>query len=161
ATTADSIAVYQAAVLLAQLRNRRHPTPYDFRDAAVTCLEKDRTPRKRTIERLCEVLLGGDRAGQVGYSSLPPLAQDLHTRLAPLGLNLQATSIQRALMDLRQRPELLACSDLLWKLRYLLKGGVVRPIMGERTLGHTPTQESWDIALGKQQALLIMLGYEG
>jgi hypothetical protein len=161
ASTADSIAVYHTAVLLAQLRNRRHPTPYDFRDAAITCLEKDRTPKKRNVQRLCEILLGGDRTGQVGFTSLPPLAQDVHARLAPLGINLQATTIQRALLDLRQRPDLLPCSDLLWKLRYLLEGQVLRPIMGERTLGHTPTQESWDIAVGKYQTPLIQLGYEG
>src|SRR5262249_24339819 len=161
ATTTDSIAVYQTAILLAGLRDRRHPTPYDFRDAAVTCLEKDRTPGKRNVQRLCEILLGGDRCGQVGYSSLPPLAQDVYTRLAPLKVNLTATSIQRALMDLRQKPDLLPCSDLLWKLRYLLPGQVVRPIMGERSLGHTPTQESWDIAIGNNQTPLIQLGYEG
>ena len=49
ASTADSIAVYHTAVLLAQMRNRRHPSPYDFRDAAVTCLEKDRIPGKRNV----------------------------------------------------------------------------------------------------------------
>ena len=53
------------------------------------------------------------------------------------------------------------CSDLLWKLRYLLSPGVVRPIMGERQLGHVPQQESWDIALGKHQGEVIQLGYEG
>jgi hypothetical protein len=161
ATTADSIAVYHTAILLAQLRNRRHPTPYDFRDAAVTCLEKDRTPKKRNVQRLCEVLLGGDRSGQVGFTSLPPLAQDVYQRLAPLRVNLQATTIQRTLLDLRQRPDLLPCSDLLWKLRYLLAGRVVRPIMGERALGHVPAQESWDIEIGKYQTPLIQLGYEG
>jgi hypothetical protein len=161
ASTADSIAVYHTSVLLAQMRNRRHPTPYDFRDAAITCLEKDRTPKKRNVQRLCEILLGGDRTGQVGFTSLPPLAQDVYERLAPLGINLKATSIQRALLDLRQRPDLLPCSDLLWKLRYLLAGQVLRPIMGERTLGHTPTQESWDIAIGKYQTPVIQLGYEG
>ncbi len=161
ATTADSIAVYHASVLLAQMRNRLHPTPYDFRDAAVTCLEKDRTPKKRNVERLCDVLLGGDRVGQVGFTSLPPLAQNVLDRLAPLGLNLQATTIQRALLDLRERPDLLPCSDLLWKLRYLLPAHVVRPIMGERVLGQTPVQESWDLAVGKNQTPLIHLGYEG
>ncbi len=72
ATTADSIAVYQTAILLANLRNRRHPTAYDFRDAAVTCIEKDVVPRKRDVARLCDILLGGDRTGQIGYKSLPP-----------------------------------------------------------------------------------------
>ena len=51
ASTADSIAVYHTSMLLAQLRNRRHPTPYDFRDAAITCLEKDFTPKKRNTRR--------------------------------------------------------------------------------------------------------------
>jgi hypothetical protein len=161
ATTADSIAVYHTSILLAQMRNRQHPTAYDFRDAAVTCLEKDRIPGKRNIPRLCDILLGGDRVGQVGFTSLPPLAQDVHERLAPLGINLQATSIQRALLDFRQRPDLLPCSDLLWKLRYLLEGQVVRPIMGERVLGQAPLQESWDIGIGKSQTPLIQLGYEG
>ena len=167
ATTADSIAVYHTSLLLAQLRNRRHPTPYDFRDAAVACLEKDRTPKKRNVQRLCEILLGGDRSGQVGFTALPPLAQDVYIRLEPLKkldgrFNLQATSIQRALLDLRAHPELIPCSDLLWKLRYLLRGSrVFRPIMGERTLGGVPTQESWDIEIGKNQTPLIQLGYEG
>jgi hypothetical protein len=166
-STADSIAVYHTAILLAQLRNRKHPTPYDFRDAAITCLEKDRTPKKRNIQRLCEILLGGDRSGQVGFSSLPPLAQDVYERLEPLkGLdkrfNLQATTIQRALLDLRQRPDLLPVSDLLWKLLYLFQGSrVLRPIMGERALGSVPQQESWDIEIGKNQTPLIQLGYEG
>src|SRR5438045_983078 len=143
------------------MRNRRHPSPYDFRDAAVTCLEKDRTPKKRDIPRLCDILLGGDRVGQVGFESLPPLAQNVYGRLAPLGINLQATNIQRALLDIRARPELLPCSDLLWKLCYLLGRDAVRPIMGERALGHTPVQESWDVAIGKNQTPLITLGYEG
>lgn len=161
ASTADSIAVYHTAVLLAQVRNRRHPSPYDFRDAAVTCLEKDRVPGKRNVARLCDLLLGGDRVGQVGFASLPPLAQDVVTRLAPLGINLQATSRQRALLDFRARPDLLPCSDLLWKLRYLLGGKIVQPIMGEKALGQAPVQESWDVGIGRDQAPLIQLGYEG
>jgi hypothetical protein len=160
-STADSIAVYHTTVLLAQLRNRAQPTPYDFRDAAVTCLEKDRTPKKPTIDRLCDILLGGDRVGRVGFDALPPLAQDVYERLAPLGVNLTATTIQRALLDLRQRPELFSCSDLLWKLLYLLGQSTVKPIMGQKALGHTPVQESWDIAIGKNQGPLITLAYEG
>jgi hypothetical protein len=168
ASTADSIAVYHTARMLAQLRNRRHPTPYDFRDAAVTCLEKDRTPKKRNVQRLCEVLLGGDRRGQVGVSALPPLAQDVYERLAPISkvdgkFNLQGRTIQRALLDLRRQPQLRPCSDLLWKLRYLFghRSDVVRPIMGERALGKVATQESWDIKIGQNQTPLIQLGYEG
>jgi hypothetical protein len=167
ATTADSIAVYHTALMLAQLRNRRHPTPYDFRDAAITCLEKDRTPKKRTIERLCDILLGGDRRGSVGVTALPPLAQDVYERLSAIRkvdgkFNLQASTIQRALLDLRQHPELRPCSELLWKLRYLLGSErVVRPIMGEKVLGKVPAQESWDIEIGKNQTPLIQLAYEG
>jgi hypothetical protein len=170
ATTADSIAVYHTALMLAQLRNRCHPTPYDFRDAAITCLEKDRTPKKRNIQRLCEILLGGDRRGQVGFESLPPLAQDVYERLAAVAkvdpkFDLTATRIQRALLDLRSHPELLPVSDLLWKLRYLFskshQADVLRPIMGEKALGKAPVQESWDIAIGRNQTPLIQLGYEG
>jgi hypothetical protein len=39
--------------------------------------------------------------------------------------------------------------------------GAARPIMGERTLGEQPIQESWDLALGTHQRALIELGYEG
>lgn len=162
ATTADAIAIYQTSMLLAGIRSRLHPTPYDFRDAAVTCLEKSRIPGKRDIAWLCDILLGGDRMGKVGYDSLPPLARDVYDRLAVLPVNLNASTIQRALMDFKAHPEYLPASDLLWKLHYLIgAGSVVRPIMGERTLGHVPMQESWDISIGKNQGPVIMLGYEG
>jgi hypothetical protein len=160
-TTADTIAVYHTSVMLAQLRNRARPTPYDFRDAAVTCLEKDRPPRKRDVNRLCDILLGGDRVGRVGFEALPPLAQNVHERLAPLKINLTASSVQRALMNFKAQPELLPCSDLLWKLLYLLGSGTVKPIMGEKRLGHVPVQESWDISIGRFQGPLIQLAYEG
>jgi hypothetical protein len=161
ASTADSIAIFQTALMLAQLRNRPHPSAFDFQDAAITCLEKDRTPKKRTIAQLCQIMLGGDRVGAVGYSSLPPLVQDMYDRLAPLGLSLQARTNQRALMDFRARPELRACADVLWQLHYLLGDGVVEPIIGERALGQTPLQESWDIRIGREQRSVIQLGYEG
>jgi hypothetical protein len=161
ASTADSIAIYQTSMLLANLRNRPHPTPYDFQDAAITCLEKDRTPKKRNIEQICKILLGGDRIGTVGYTSLPPLAQNVYDRLAPLKVNFLAQTNQRALMDFKREPELLPCSDLLWRLNYLLGDRLVQPIMGERSLGTQPIQESWEIRIGKHQRELIMLGYEG
>ncbi|MDZ8054038.1 MAG: DUF5682 family protein [Aulosira sp. ZfuVER01] len=161
ASTADSIAIYQTSMLLAGMRNRMHPTPYDFQDAAITCLEKDRTPKKRNIYQLCQILLGGDRIGTVGYTSLPPLAQDVYDRLQPLGVNLLAQTNQRALMDFKQQPELLPCSDVLWRLYYLLSDRIVKPIMGDRSLGSKPIQESWEIRIGKYQRDLIMLGYEG
>ncbi len=50
---------------------------------------------------------------------------------------------------------------MLWILRHLLPHGAARPIMGERTLGERPIQESWDLALGTHQRALIELGYEG
>jgi hypothetical protein len=161
ASTADSISIYETAVLLAQMRSRQHPTPYDFTDAAITCLEKDRTPKKRTIAHLCQILLGGDRVGTVGYTSLPPLAQNIYDRLAPLGVDLFAKTNQRALMDFKAKPELRACSEILWKLHYLLGNEVVRPIVGERKLGVVPIQESWDVKIGKHQGEIIRLGYEG
>ncbi|MEQ4300021.1 DUF5682 family protein [Plantactinospora sp. B6F1] len=161
ASTADAIAVFETSILLAGIRNRARPTPYDFADAAVTCIEKDVVPGRRDVRRLCEILLGGDRIGQVGYDALPPLARDVFDRLAPLGLALENRTIQRALLDLTTDPELASCSDLLWVLHRLLPDGIVRPIMGERRLGERSIQESWDLALGRHQRAVIELGYEG
>ncbi|MFI7633025.1 DUF5682 family protein [Nonomuraea sp. NPDC049400] len=161
ASTADAIAVFETSILLAGMRNRARPTPYDFQDAAVTCIEKDVVPGRRDVRRLCEILLGGDRVGEVGYDAMPPLARDVYDRLAPLGLDLEKRTIQRALLDLNANPDLVPCSDLLWKLRYLLPSDAVRPIMGERGLGERSIQESWDVAFGKHQRSIIELGYEG
>ncbi|MER6006088.1 DUF5682 family protein [Nonomuraea angiospora] len=161
ASTADAIAVFETSILLAGMRNRARPTPYDFQDAAVTCIEKDVVPGRRDVRRLCEIMLGGDRVGEVGYDALPPLARDVYDRLAPLKLDLEKRTIQRALLDLNANPELVPCSDLLWMLRYLLPSEAVRPIMGERGLGERSIQESWDLAFGKHQRSIIELGYEG
>ncbi|MEV4257413.1 DUF5682 family protein, partial [Spirillospora sp. NPDC049652] len=161
ASTADAIAVVETSVLLAGMRGRSRPTPYDFQDAAVTCIEKDAVPGRRDVRRLCEILLGGDRVGQVGYAALPPLAQNVLDRLEPLGLDLTKRTVQRALLDLRAEPRLRACSDVLWMLHRLLPKGVVRPIMGSRTLGEHSVQESWDLSLGRDQRWLVELGYEG
>ncbi|BDD13004.1 hypothetical protein FUAX_54360 (plasmid) [Fulvitalea axinellae] len=161
ASTADSIAIYQTSILLANMRGRKHPSPFDFKEAAITCLEKDATPKKRNITQLCVILLGGDKSGKVGYLSLPPLAQNVYDQLEPLGKNLSSKTIQRALIDFKQNPELKPCSDLLWKLSYLTDNRIVHPIMGERTLGFEPLQESWDLSIGKYQRVLIELGYEG
>ena len=161
ASTADAIAVFETSILLAGMRNRARPTPYDFQDAAVTCIEKDVVPGRRDVRRLCEILLGGDRTGQVGYDSLPPLARNVYDRLRPLGLQLEKRTVQRALLNFTTSPDLLPCSRLLWMLRYLLPGDAVRPIMGERRLGERPIQESWDVAIGREQRSIIELGYEG
>ncbi|MFJ4844576.1 DUF5682 family protein [Streptomyces sp. NPDC088733] len=161
ASTADAIAVFETSILLAGMRDRARPTPYDFQDAAVTCIEKDAVPGRRDVRRLVEIMMGGDRIGQVGYDALPPLARDVHDRLAPLGLRLQQRGVQRALLDIAGRPELASCSDVLWMLRYLMPHGTARPIMGDRKLGEQPIQESWDVALGTHQRALIELGYEG
>jgi hypothetical protein len=161
ASTADAIAVFETSMLLAGMRGRSRPTPYDFQDAAVTCIEKDVVPGRRDVQRLCEILLGGDKVGQVGYEALPPLARDVHDRLAPLGIDLQSRTIRRALIDLVAQPELAACSRLLWRLQYLLPGHAVRTVMGSRRLGEKSVQESWDLDLGRQQRTLIELGYEG
>ncbi|MFG3243407.1 hypothetical protein ACIQ9I_36945 [Streptomyces sp. NPDC094461] len=161
ASTADAIAVFETSILLAGMRDRTRPTPYDFQDAAVTCIEKDTVPGRRDVRRLVDIMMGGDRVGQVGYDALPPLARDVHDRLAPLGLKLQQSGVRRALLDITSQPELERCSDVLWMLRYLMPQGAARPIMGERKLGERPIQESWDLALGTHQRALIELGYEG
>jgi uncharacterized protein DUF5682 len=160
-STADAIAVFETSILLAGMRDRAKPTPYDFQDAAVTCIEKDTVPGRRDVRRIVEIMMGGDRIGQVGYDALPPLARDVHDRLAPLNLKLQQRGVQRALLDIASNRELEPCSDLLWMLRYLMPHGAARPIMGERRLGERPIQESWDLALGTHQRALIELGYEG
>jgi len=166
ASTADAIAVFETSILLAGMRDRAKPTPYDFQDAAVTCIEKDAVPGRRDVRRLVEIMMGGDRIGRVGYEALPPLARDVHDRLVPLGLQLERRGVRRALLNIAAQPELAACSDVLWMLRYLMpstasKPSAARPIMGERTLGQQPIQESWDLALGTHQRALIELGYEG
>ncbi|MFE9724304.1 hypothetical protein ACFYQ5_12130 [Streptomyces sp. NPDC005794] len=161
ASTADAIAVFETSILLAGMRDRARPTPYDFQDAAVTCIEKETVPGRRDVRRLVEILMGGDRIGQVGYDALPPLARDVHDRLAPLNLTLQQRGVQRALLDMTSQPELRQCSDVLWMLRHLMPHGAARPIMGERELGKQSVQESWDLALGTHQRALIELGYEG
>ncbi|WP_405829054.1 hypothetical protein [Streptomyces sp. NBC_01176] len=161
ASTADAIAVFETSILLAGMRDRAKPTPYDFQDAAVTCIEKDTVPGRRDVRRIVAIMMGGDRVGQVGYDALPPLARDVHDRLAPLNLRLQQRGVQRALLDMTGRPELERCSDVLWMLRRLLPQGAARPIMGERNLGERSIQESWDLALGTHQRALIELGYEG
>jgi hypothetical protein len=161
ASTADAIAVYETSVLLAGMRDRSRPTPYDFQDAAVTCIEKDTVPGRRDVRRLCEILLGGDRVGEVGYDAMPPLARDVFDRLAPLGISPSKRGVQRVLIDLRADPHLEPCSRLLWRLRRLLPGGTVRPIMGALELGERSTQESWDVSLGRDQRGVIELGYEG
>ncbi|MFF8612288.1 hypothetical protein [Streptomyces sp. NPDC015350] len=160
-STADAIAVFESSILLAGMRDRAKPTPYDFQDAAVTCIEKDIVPGRRDVRRLVEIMMGGDRVGQVGYDALPPLARDVHDRLAPLNLKLQQSGVQRALLDIAGRPELERCSDVLWMLRRLMPQQAVRPIMGERKLGERSIQESWDLSLGTHQRALIELGYEG
>ncbi|WP_329031481.1 DUF5682 family protein [Streptomyces sp. NBC_01725] len=161
ASTADAIAVFETSILLAGMRDRARPTPYDFQDAAITCIEKDTVPGRRDVRRIVEIMMGGDRIGQVGYDALPPLARDVHDRLAPLGLKLEQRGVQRALLDMASAPELERCSDVLWMLRHLLPYGAARAIMGERRLGERPIQESWDLALGTHQRALIELGYEG
>ncbi len=161
ASTADAIAVFETSILLAGMRDRANPTPYDFGDAAVTCIEKDSVPGRRDVRRLVEIMMGGDRIGRVGYDALPPLVRDVHDRLEPLGLRLEQRGVRRALLNIAAQPELARCSDVLWMLRYLMPPGAVRPIMGERRLGERPIQESWDLALGTHQRALIELGYEG
>ena len=163
ASTADAIAIFQTSQLLARMRSRKRPTAWDFFDAAETCLEKTAVPGKRSIRQLCGRLLGGDRTGQVGYDSLPPLVQDVYDRLAPLGITPKTRTVKRVLMDFGKTPHLRAASLLLWRLRVLTPGTrVARPIMGELRLGHVAAQESWDVRLsGADQRAVIQLSFEG
>jgi hypothetical protein len=163
ASTADAIAIYETSILLARMRSRLRPSPYDFIDAAETCLEKGRPPGKKDIRQLCSRLLGGDRVGQVGYDALPPLVQDMYDRLAPVKVTAQTRTVTRILMDFEKRPELRAVSRLLWTLNWLLPGSrVARPIMGERKLGFENKQESWDLCIhGPEQRMVIELSFEG
>src|SRR5262249_56490737 len=83
ASTADAIAVFETSILLAGMRDRAKPTPYDFQDAAVTCIEKETVPGRRDVRRLGESMMGGDPVGQVGYAPLPPPARAAHDRPPP------------------------------------------------------------------------------
>ncbi len=163
ASTADAIAIYETSILLARMRSRRRPSPFDFIDAAETCLEKGAVPGRRDIRTICHAMLGGDRVGQVGYASLPPLVQDVYDRLAPLGITAKTTKVVRALMDFDKQPELRACSRLLWRLHWMLPDArVARPIMGKLELGSVPRQESWDVRIsGPEQRAVIELGFAG
>lgn len=164
ASTADAIAIYQTSLLLARMRGRLHPSPFDFADAAETCLDKGDPTMRRSVRHLCGMVMGGDRVGKVGYSTLPPLVRDVYDRLEIVKVIPGKSTITRALMDLRKDgPTLLPVSDLLWRLRALLPSSdAVRPVMGERRLGVPRVQESWDIKLhGPALRDLIELAYEG
>jgi hypothetical protein len=164
ASTADAIAIYQTSLLLARMRGRLHPSPFDFADAAETCLDKGDPTMRRSVRHLCGMVMGGDRVGKVGYSTLPPLVRDVYDRLEIVKVIPGKSTVTRALMDLRKDgPTLLPVSDLLWRLRALLPSSdAVRPVMGERRLGVPRVQESWDIKLhGPALRDLIELAYEG
>jgi len=164
ASTADAIAIYETSILLARMRSRKRPSAYDFMDAAETCLEKGDPPGRRSVRQLCSRLLGGDKMGQVGYSSLPPLVQNVYDRLAPVGITASTRRVTRVLMDFTQDPHKRDVSKLLWRLQWLTGAGagVARPIMGELKLGMAPKQESWDVAMhGAFQREVIQLAFEG
>ncbi|MBX2798028.1 MAG: hypothetical protein KTR31_10175 [Myxococcales bacterium] len=131
ASTADAIAIYETSILLARMRQRKRPSPFDFIDAAETCLEKGQPPGRRNVRQLCNRMLGGDRVGQVGYNSLPPLVQNVYDRLAILGITAKTRRVTRVLMDFDKEPEKRGASQLLWRLNWLTQGTrVARPIMG-------------------------------
>ena len=157
ASTADAIAVFETSILLAGMRDRANPTPYDFGDAAVTCIEKDTVPGRRDVQRLAEIMMGGDRIGRVGYDALPPLVRDVYDRLEPLHLKLQARGVQRALLNIAAQPELARCSDVLWMLRYLMPPGAARPIMGERRLEQVTEQRLRRAAYGPRATAATVL----
>ena len=163
ASTADAIAIYETSVLLARVRGRLRPTAYDFMDAAETCLEKSRVPGRRSVRQLCTRMLGGDKVGQVGYDALPPLVQGIYDVLAAVGISATTRRVSRVLMDFDKQPELRPVSLLLWQLHTMLPNTrVARPILGQLALGHTPRQESWDVAVfGAEQRAVIQLSFEG
>lgn len=163
ASTADAIAIYETSILLARLRARNRPSPYDFVDAAETCLEKTKVPGRRNIRQLCHRMLGGDRVGQVGYESLPPLVQDIYDRLAPVGITADTKRVVRVLLDFDKDAHAAGVSRLLWRLNWMLPNSrVARPIMGELALGVDPQQESWDVRLsGPEQRAVIQLAFQG
>ena len=111
------------------------PRPYDFQDAAVTCIEKDSVPGRRDVRRLVEIMMGGDRIGRVGYDALPPLARDVHDRLAPLDLRLEQRGVRRALLNIAAQPELARVLRRAVDAALPDAAGRRRPIMGERRLG--------------------------
>jgi hypothetical protein len=162
-STADAIAIYETSCLLARMRGRSMPTPWDFIDAAETCLEKTRVPGRHSIRQLCGRLFGGDRIGQVGYAASPPLVQDVFDRLAPTGISSGTSRMTRVLLNMDADPDHRDISKLLWRLRALTPGTkVARPIMGQLALGYQPKQESWDVKItGAQQRELIVLAFEG
>ncbi|HHO54423.1 MAG TPA: hypothetical protein ENK18_27025 [Deltaproteobacteria bacterium] len=163
ASTADAIAIYETSILLARIRSRRRPSPHDFIDAAEACLEKGRPPGRRDVRQLCSKMLGGDRVGQVGYASSPPLVQDIYDRLAILRITAKTRKNTRVLLDFSSEPEKREASKLLWRLNWLIPGSqVAHPIMGELKLGMSPRQESWDVKLhGAAQAAVMQLSFEG
>lgn len=163
ASTADAIAIYETSILLARMRARNRPSPYDFVDAAETCLEKTTVPGRHSIRQLCHRMLGGDRVGQVGYESLPPLVQDIYDRLEPVNITPDTKRVVRVLLDFAADPDARQVSQLLWRLHWMLPGTrVARPIMGELALGVTPQQESWDVRLsGPEQRAVIELAFQG
>ncbi|MGG6263144.1 DUF5682 family protein [Leptolyngbya sp. AN03gr2] len=160
ASTADAIAIFEHTLLLSGLRNHPTPLPNDFIEASVTCLDKNKT-QTPSITTLCHRILAADRCGSIGYKALPAVAQDVIDRLAPLGFNFAEKKVRRALLNFNVQPTWLECSQLLWRLHYLGGDELAKPIMGACKLGVVPTQESWDIYVGKNQKSLIKLGYEG
>ena len=93
---------------------------------------------------------------------MPPLAQDVYDRLAPLPIQLDVADHPAGPAGLPQgSPSCCRARTCSGSCAYLLPPGVVRPIMGQRQLGLVPQQESWDVAIGKHQGAVIQLGYEG
>ena len=119
-------------------------------------------PGRRDVRRLCEILMGGDRIGQVGYDALPPLARDVHDRLG--AAEPEAGAARRAAGAARHRrrsrnwrraPTCCGCCATCCRRaphgRSWASGGSASGRSRSR----------WDLALGTHQRALIELGYEG
>ena len=162
ASTADAIAVFETSILLAGMRERARPTPYDFQDAAVTCIEKDAVPGRRDVGRLVRdpdgrrprrpgrlrrAAAAGPRRARPARPAGPE-APAARSAARPAGHRLAAGTGSTA-------PTCCGCCAVCCPT------APPGPIMGERRLGERPIQESWDLALGTHQRALIELGYEG
>ena len=109
--------------------------------------------------RSCSAATGSARSATTRCRRWPATCYD---RLAPLGLDLEKRTVQRALLDLDADPELAPCSrpavDAAPPAARTARSGRSWASGGWAS---GPIQESWDLALGRHQRALIELGYEG
>ncbi len=157
-SAADSIAIVELTYLLKDLRGRTNIAIDEFKESAITCIEKNDRHLKPISELLSKFVFP-NRSGTVGYKALPALAKDVFDRLLTLGLNIDNKRVHRVLIDLKKDPHLQTVSDLLWLLKYFDIN--VTPIAGNKSLGRRIEQESWDIYFYRDRNPLIQLALSG